>query len=179
MGRLGEVLFTPEQIAAKVASIGARITADYQGLDLLVVGILKGAAPFVCDLVRHIQLPIEMDFMACSSYGRDTKTTGEVRITRDISIPCAGKHVLLVEDIVDSGVTLNYITDLFSVRQVASLASCCLLDKPSRRQIAFESQYTGWVVPDDFVVGYGLDVNEQYRNLPAIHQYYPHEESPT
>jgi hypoxanthine phosphoribosyltransferase len=163
-----EVLIAADQIRAKVAQLGRRITLDYQNRPLTLVAILKGATVFVADLMRHIELPLELDFMALSSYGPSTRSSGIVRIIKDLDRSVEGRHVLIVEDIVDTGLTLNYLFGHLKARGPASVRICALLDKPQRRQVAVPLHYKGFEIPDDFVVGYGLDYDERYRNLPDV-----------
>ncbi|NLU49589.1 MAG: hypoxanthine phosphoribosyltransferase [Syntrophomonadaceae bacterium] len=163
-----EVLISEKEIQAKVGELAETITRDYAGQDLLVVGILKGAFIFMADLVRHIRLPVTVDFMDMSSYGSSTRSSGEVRILKDLEKPIEGKHVLIVEDIVDTGLTLNYIAELLRNRSPKSVRICALLDKPSRRKVDIVPDYCGFTIPDHFVVGYGLDYNDQYRNFRDI-----------
>lgn len=161
-------LLTREQLAKRVAELGARITEDYRGKDLLMVGILKGAVVFFSDLIRHVDIPVSIDFMAISSYGSATKSSGVVRILKDLDHAIAGRHVIIVEDIVDTGKTLAFLKENLLARGAASLKICTLLDKPERRQVEIEADYFGFVIPNEFVVGYGLDYAEKYRNLPEI-----------
>jgi len=163
-----EVLFDREQVMARVKELGQQITQDYQGKNLLVVGILKGAFIFMADLVREIDLPLEIDFMDVSSYGVSTVSSGEVRIIKDLDYSIREKDVLIIEDIVDTGLTLKYIKDILTKRHPRSIRICCLLDKPSRRKADIAPEYVGFVIPDKFIVGYGLDYAEQYRNYPAV-----------
>ncbi len=165
-----ELLLTKEQIAARVKEMGDEITRDYEGVegDLVLVGILKGAIVFFADLIREIDLPLSMDFMAISSYGSATKSSGVVRILKDLDKDIVGKHVLVVEDIIDSGLTLSFLKDNLLSRGAASLKICTLLDKPERRKVDLHVDYAGFQIPDEFVVGYGLDYAETYRNLPDI-----------
>ncbi|MHB1956837.1 MAG: hypoxanthine phosphoribosyltransferase [Sulfobacillus sp.] len=163
-----EVLLAHSEIKHRVESIGKRITMDYDGKALLLVGILKGSFVFMADLVRSIDLPVSVDFMAMSSYGAATKSSGVVRILKDLDHGVDGRHVVIVEDIVDTGLTLNYIYGHMRSRGAASVKICSLLDKPSRRQVAVPLHYKGFEIPDEFVVGYGLDVDERYRNLPDV-----------
>lgn len=163
-----EVLLAHSEIRHRVESIGKRITMDYDGKALLLVGILKGSFVFMADLVRSIDLPVAVDFMAMSSYGAATKSSGVVRILKDLDHGVDGRHVVIVEDIVDTGLTLNYIYGHMRSRGAASVKICSLLDKPSRRQVAVPLHYKGFEIPDEFVVGYGLDVDERYRNLPDV-----------
>ncbi|TDA67463.1 MAG: hypoxanthine phosphoribosyltransferase [Clostridia bacterium] len=162
------VLYTREAISGRVAELGRQITADYQGRSLCVVGILKGATIFLADLVRSISLPLTLDFMAVSSYGHATSSTGVVRILKDLDTHIAGHHVLIVEDIVDSGLTLRYLLNLLAARGPASLRTCVFLDKPARREVEVPLDYVGFAIPDVFVVGYGLDYAEDYRHLPYL-----------
>lgn len=163
-----QVLVSEEEIKAKVKELGAIITTDYKGKDLIVVGILKGAVIFMSDLCRHIKLPILMDFMAVSSYGTSSFSTGEVRIIKDLDFSVENKDVLVVEDIIDTGHTLSYLTDNLKKRGANSVKIVTLLDKPERRQADVPVDYLGFEIPDEFVVGYGLDYAEQYRNLPYV-----------
>lgn len=168
MEEFSEVLLTAEEIGKKVKELGAQITQDYQGKTLLVIGILKGAIPFMADLIREIKVPLQYDLMAVSSYGASTRSSGIVQILKDLDASIEGKHVLIVEDVVDTGLTLKYLCDNLSSRRPASLRVCTLLDKPSRREVELVPKYNGFVIPDRFVVGYGLDFAEQYRQLPFI-----------
>lgn len=161
------VLLSKEEIESKVTEIGAQITADYEGKYPVFVGILKGCFVFMADLLRQVDVTCTMDFMAVSSYS-GTKTTGAVKINKDLQHDIKGRHVILVEDILDSGITLNYIKNYLSVREPASIKIATLLDKPARRQADIKADYACFDVPDAFVVGYGLDYNEKYRNLPYI-----------
>lgn len=161
------VLIPADKIAARVREIAAQIDADYNG-EIHLVGILKGAIMFHADLARAITHPVRLDFIGISSYGKGKTSSGEVRLTRDLDISLEGKHVLIVEDIVDSGVTLNYLSQVLRQRKPKSLEIASLLDKPERRQRPVELKYVGFRIPDEFVVGYGLDHAESYRNLPDI-----------
>lgn len=163
-----KVLFTEEQLREKVRELGAKIAEDYRGKTPLFLGVLKGCFVFMSDLVRAVDVPCNMEFMAVSSYGSGTSTTGAVKITRDLSRDIEGVDVIIVEDILDSGVTLNYLRDYLSNRNPASIRIVTLLDKPSRRRADVYPDYCGFTVPDEFVVGYGLDYAEKYRNLPYI-----------
>ena len=165
---LETILYSREQIAEGVKALGQKITRDYQGKDLVMVCILKGATPFFADLIREIDLPLTIDFMVVSSYGANTKTSGEVRMVKDLDRSIQGKDVLIVEDIVDTGMTLSYLKRQLEGRQANSVAIASLLDKPSRRKVPLEVQYSCFEVPDAFVVGYGLDFDEKYRNLPDV-----------
>lgn len=163
-----EVLFTKEQIALKVKELGKRISSDYQGNDLVLVCVLRGASVFFSDLIREIDGDFTIDFIATSSYGASTKTSGEVKLTKDLTSPIAGKHVLIVEDIVDSGLTLKYVKRMFEARNPKSVKICSLLDKPEGRKTELNPDYYGFRSPDVFIVGYGLDYAERYRQLPEI-----------
>ena len=163
-----EVLLSQEQIQARVRELGEEISRDYQGKDLLLLAVLKGAAVFLADLLREIRGTVTYDFMATSSYGTDTTSSGVVRLLKDVDEGLAGRHVLIVEDIVDTGLTLSYLVEVLSQREPASLRVCTLLDKPARRVQPVQIHYCGFTIPDRFVVGYGLDYDEQYRNLPFV-----------
>jgi hypoxanthine phosphoribosyltransferase len=165
---VAEILVTAQQIAAKIADLGARIAADYQGKDLVLVSILKGALPFLADLMRATQIPLALDFLEVSSYGAETETSGVVRILKDLAQPIEGRDVLVVEDILDTGHTLSYVLEHLRGQRPSSLRLCVLLDKPARRVIPVEIDYRGFEIPDKFVVGYGLDYAERYRNLPFV-----------
>ncbi|MCU0722595.1 MAG: hypoxanthine phosphoribosyltransferase [Planctomycetes bacterium] len=163
-----EVLIHEDEIERKVAEMAARVEKDYRGKPLLVVGVLKGAWVFLADLVRRIPYPVEVDFLKVSSYGKATESSGEVRFEMDFSRAVEGKDVLLVEDIVDTGVTLHYLMKNLATRKPASVKLCVLLDKPARRKVEIPIAYRGFEIPDRFVVGYGLDCAEHFRNLPFI-----------
>lgn len=163
-----KILIEEKDLQAKVAELGAKITKDYRGKDLLIVCVLKGAVIFAGDLIRKIDLPLDIDFMAISSYGANTKSSGVVRIIKDLDMGIEGRHVLIVEDIIDSGLTLAYMIENLKSRGPESVKICTILDKKERRTIDLDIEYTGFVVPDEFVVGYGLDYGEKYRNLPYI-----------
>ena len=163
-----QILFSESQINECITKLGNQITKDYKGKPLVVVGILKGSNIFTSALVRKIDLPLRMDFMAVSSYGNATESTGVVKILKDLDRGIEGEHVLIVEDIVDSGLTLKYLKDILLTRNPASVKICTLLDKPARRKEAITPDYMGFEVPDEFIVGYGLDYSEYYRNLPFI-----------
>ena len=165
---ISRVLVTREEIAEAVAQLGRRITEDYQGKPLMMVGILKGAIVFFSDLIREIDLPVKTEFMAVSSYGAATKTTGVVNLVKDLTVDITGMHVLIVEDIVDSGMTLSYLSKYLSTLGAASIRIATLLDKPERRRVDLKADYYCFTIPDEFVVGYGLDYAEKYRNLPDI-----------
>jgi hypoxanthine phosphoribosyltransferase len=163
-----EVLYTQQQIAGRVRELAAEIERDHRGKELVLVGVLKGAFMFVSDLARQIDLPLSVDFIGLSSYGEETESSGVVKITSDLTRPIEGKHVIIVEDIVDTGLTMRYLLDNFSTRRPASVKICALLQKPSRLRTRIPIQYLGFTVPDLFVVGYGLDSGEKFRNLPFI-----------
>ena len=162
------VLFTEEEIRERVRAIGAQIAGDYQGKTPLFLGVLKGCFVFMADLMRAVPVQCNMDFMAVSSYGNGTSSTGAVRITKDLSRDIEGQDLIIVEDILDSGVTLNYLREYLGTRRPASIRIVTLLDKPERRKANVHPDYFGFIVPDEFVVGYGLDYAERYRNLPYI-----------
>ena len=162
------VLFTQEEIAERVKQLGKQLTEDYKDKSPLAVGILKGSFVFMADITRSIDINCEVDFMAVSSYGNGTTTTGAVKITKDLTRDIEGRHVIIIEDILDSGVTLSYLIKYLSVRKPASIKICTLLDKPSRRQSGVYADYIGFECPNAFIVGYGLDYAEKYRNLPYI-----------
>lgn len=162
------VLVSREEIQKAVARIGAQITEDYRGKDLFVIGVLKGGFMFMADLVREIQIPLQLDFIAVSSYGSSTKTSGVVRMIKDIDKPLDGKHLLIVEDIIDSGVTLKYLKEMFATRGPLSIRVCTIFDKPSRRKVEMKGDYVGIEIPDEYVIGYGLDYDGVYRNLPDL-----------
>ncbi|MGE5542168.1 MAG: hypoxanthine phosphoribosyltransferase, partial [Bacillota bacterium] len=167
-GDIQEILLDAGAIQQRVKELGAAITADYAGKEIVAVGILKGAVVFLSDLVRSLDCKARFDFMAVSSYGASTHTSGVVRITKDLDDSIEGKHVLVIEDVVDTGLTLNYLREVLKARNPASLRICSLLDKPSRRKVPVKIDYTGFEIPDLFVVGYGLDFNGLYRHLPFI-----------
>lgn len=162
------VLLSEEKLAKRIAEIGAEITADYAGKEILMIGVLRGAVIFMADLARSIKVPVAIDFMAVSSYGAGTTSSGVVRILKDLDENVEGKHILVVEDIIDSGLTLNYLLDNLKSRKPASIKLCTLLNKPERRKVDVKIDYNGFDVPDYFVIGYGLDYAEKYRNLPFI-----------
>jgi hypoxanthine phosphoribosyltransferase len=165
---VGEVLIDEETLGARIAELGAEVSADYQGRDLLLIGVLKGAVFFMADLMRHLTVPCEVDFMAISSYGDSTDSSGIVRILKDLDINIEGRDVLVVEDIIDSGLTLSYLMRNLESREPASLEVCALMTKPARREIDVPVRYIGFEIPNRFVVGYGLDFGERYRNLPYV-----------
>jgi hypoxanthine phosphoribosyltransferase len=166
--QIGEILVQPDDLKQKVRDLGAQISVDYADRDLLLVCVLKGAVFFLADLMRHINIPCEVDFMAVSSYGSETDSSGVVRILKDLDRPIAGRDVLIVEDIVDSGLTLQYLMRNLGAREPASLEVCALLTKPDRRKVELPTRYVGFEIPDKFAIGYGLDVAERYRNLPYV-----------
>ena len=163
-----KVLITEEEIQAKVKELGGLLTKEYEGRFPLAVGVLKGAMPFMADLLKHIDTYLEMDFMDVSSYGNATVSSGEVKIVKDLNTSVEGRDILIIEDIIDSGLTLSYLVDLFRYRKANSIKIVTLLDKPSGRKADIQADYTGFTVPDEYVVGYGLDYAEKYRNLPFI-----------
>ena len=165
---IGEILIDDETLAARVAELGAEVSADYEGRDLLLIGVLKGAVFFMADLMRHLTVPCEVDFMAISSYGAQTDSSGVVRILKDLDINIEGRNVLVVEDIIDSGLTLSYLMRNLESRAPASLEVCALLTKPARREIDVPVRWIGFEIPNRFVIGYGLDFAERYRNLPYV-----------
>lgn len=165
---ISNVMISKEEIAAKVVEIAAMIDRDYEGQQLLVVGVLKGACVFVSDLIRQMTVPITLDFMSVSSYGMSTQSSGIVKIIKDLDLDITGMNVLIVEDIIDTGLTLNYLRDYLNARHVKSLKICTLLDKPQRRKCDVKADYWGFEIEDKFIVGYGIDCQEQYRNLPYI-----------
>jgi hypoxanthine phosphoribosyltransferase len=165
---IGEVLVSAEQLQQRVRELGEAISRDYAGRRLLLVGVLKGAVFFLSDLMRFIDIPVEVDFMAVASYGSATDSSGVVRILKDLDVVIEGRDVLIVEDIVDSGLTLQYLLRNLGSRNPASLEVCALLTKPERRQVDLPTRYVGFEVPDQFVIGYGLDYEERYRNLPFV-----------
>jgi hypoxanthine phosphoribosyltransferase len=165
---VGEILIDEETLGARIAELGAEVSADYEGRDLLLIGVLKGAVFFMADLMRHLTVPCEVDFMAISSYGDSTDSSGIVRILKDLDINIEGRDVLVVEDIIDSGLTLSYLMRNLESREPASLEVCALMTKPARREIDVPVRYIGFEIPNRFVVGYGLDFGERYRNLPYV-----------
>jgi len=170
---VGEVLIEEEPLQARIAELGAEISSEYEGRDLLLVGVLKGAVFFMADLMRSLTVPCEIDFMAISSYGASTDSSGVVRILKDLDINIENRHVLVVEDIIDSGLTLSYLLRNLESREPASLEICSLLTKPERREIEVPVRYVGFEIPNKFVIGYGLDFAERYRNLPYVGVLHP------
>ncbi len=163
-----EILYTEEEIQARVRELGAAISRDFAGRNPLVICVLKGAFIFMADLIKQLQIPLEVDFMAISSYGASTQSSGIVKIVKDLDVSVEGRDVLIVEDIIDSGLTLSYLVDVLERRNAKSITIVTMFDKPSRRTVDLEVDYTGFSLPDAFVVGYGLDYAEKYRNLPYI-----------
>jgi hypoxanthine phosphoribosyltransferase len=169
MNEYSEILITEEELAAKVEELGARISADFAGESILLVGILKGSVPFMADLMRAIKLEdVQIDFMGVSSYGDATETSGVVQIRKDLDSPIEGRNVIIVEDIIDTGLTLSYIKQHLLARKPKTLKVCSILDKPSRRKVDFKGDYVGFEVGDKYIVGYGLDAAQKYRNLPYV-----------
>ncbi len=165
---IGQILVQQDDLTHRVRELGQAVSADYQGRELLMVGVLKGAVFFLSDLMRHVDVPCEVDFMAVSSYGSSTDSSGVVRILKDLDAPIAGRDVLLVEDIVDSGLTLSYLLRTLKARDPATLEVCALLTKPERRKVDLPIRYVGFEIPNRFAIGYGLDHGERYRNLPYV-----------
>jgi hypoxanthine phosphoribosyltransferase len=163
-----EILLTPEQIQARVAALGEQISADYADKDLLLVGVLKGVLMFIADLLRQITIPVAVDFIAVSSYSSEARDRGYVSLVKDLDIPITGRHVIFIEDVIDTGLTLNYLLRNLRARTPASLEVCVLFNKPVRRLVDIPLRYKGFDIPDQFVVGYGLDYREKYRNLPFV-----------
>jgi hypoxanthine phosphoribosyltransferase len=165
---IGEILIQADELRARIADLGAQISADYEGREIHLVCVLKGAVLFVADLMRQLTVPCQVDFMAVSSYGSATSSSGVVRILKDLDHSIEGQHVLIVEDIIDSGLTLQYLLRNLRSRKPASLEVCSLLTKPSRREVDLPIKYTGFPLPDRYAVGYGLDLDQRYRNLPYV-----------
>ena len=165
---IARILVTEEELKVRIKELGEAITNQYKGKELLVVGILKGSSVFMSDLIRQIQMPLNIDFMIVSSYGNATESTGVVKIIKDIEQSISDKHVLIVEDIIDSGLTLKYLTEMLQTRKPASIKLCTLLDKPAGRKVEVDVDYVGFEMPDEFIVGYGIDYAEGYRNLPYV-----------
>lgn len=163
-----QIILDEEELRKKIKELGNTISKDYEGKDLVLIGVLKGSVMFMADLMKEITIPCAMDFMAVSSYGNSTSSSGVVRILKDLDFEIEGKDVLIVEDIIDSGITLKYLMEYLKARKAASLNVVCLLTKPERRKVEIDVKYTGFTVPDEFLVGYGLDYAEKYRNLPYI-----------
>ena len=163
-----EVLLSEEEVDSRIRKMGEQISKDYAGKSIHLICILKGASFFMCELAKRITVPVSIDFMSLSSYGSDTQSSGEVKIKKDIEEPLENRHVIVVEDIVDTGRTLKYLKELLKDRGAADVKLCALLDKPERRVVDIEADYIGFSIPDEFVVGYGLDYAQRYRNLPYI-----------
>lgn len=168
IGDIEEILISRDEIKEMVKRLGKRISEDYKGSELILIGVLKGGFVFLADLMREITIPVDMDLIAVSSYGASTRSSGIVRIIKDMDLNVANKHVLIVEDLVDTGLTLRYLKDLFNTRDPKSVKICTAFDKPSRRKVDIEVEYNGIEVPDKFIVGYGLDYAGKYRNLPDV-----------
>jgi hypoxanthine phosphoribosyltransferase len=162
------ILIPKAEIDIMCRRLGEQITHDYKGKEIILIGVLKGAFVFMADLARYIDVPCRIDFMSVSSYGSGTRTSGVVRITKDLDSDISGKHIIVVEDIVDTGLTLKHLRELLSTRNPASIALCTAFDKPDRRKVELEVEYTGLQIPDEFIVGYGLDFDGKYRNLPDV-----------
>jgi hypoxanthine phosphoribosyltransferase len=167
-GAIGDILVSEEDLTRRVRELAAEVSRDYAGKDLLLIGVLKGAVFFLSDLMRHLDIPVEVDFMAVASYGSATKSSGVVRILKDLDAAIEGRDVLIVEDIVDSGLTLQYLLRNLAGRHPASLEVCALLMKPERQKVDLATRYVGFEIPDRFAIGYGLDHAERYRNLPYV-----------
>ena len=163
-----EVLLSEEEVNARIREMGEQISKDYAGKNIHLICILKGASFFMCELAKRIDIPVSIDFMSVSSYGESTESSGEIKIKKDLEEPLEGKHVLIVEDIVDTGKTLQYVMGLMKERGAEDVKLCALLDKPDRRLVDVKADYTGFQIPDEFVVGYGLDYAQRHRNLPYI-----------
>lgn len=163
-----EIILTDKQIAKKVKEIAKKISADYKGKEITLVAVLKGATLFLSDLCRYIDVPVTIDFIAVSSYGSSTETSGVVRILKDLDEPVESRNIIVVEDIIDTGLTLNYLVTNLKRRNVASLKVCALLDRPHKRKVDVKVDYSGFIISDDYVVGYGLDYKQKYRNIPFI-----------
>lgn len=163
-----KVLITKEEIAKRIKELGEQITQDYNGEEVIVIGVLKGSALFMADLIRNMDLPVQIDFLVASSYGGGTESSGNVKIIKDINVDVHDKHVMMVEDIIDTGITMKNLKEIFSVRQCKSFKICTLLDKKERRKVEIDADYIGFDVPNEFVVGYGLDYDGKYRNIPEI-----------
>lgn len=163
-----KVLLSEEEVDARIQQVAAKISKDYAGKEVHLICVLKGGVFFTCELAKRITVPVTIDFMSCSSYGAGTKSSGVVKLVKDLDEPLEGKNVIVIEDIIDSGRTLSYLLEILSARKPASLKLCTLLDKPDRRVMPVHVDYTGFEIPDEFVVGYGLDYDQRYRNLPYI-----------
>jgi hypoxanthine phosphoribosyltransferase len=165
---IGEILVQADELQHRIKEMAAEVSRDYEGRDLLLIGVLKGAVFFLADLMRELDIPCEVDFMAVSSYGSSTDSSGVVRILKDLDAPLEGRNVLIVEDIVDSGLTLQYLMRTLEARNPATIEVCALLTKPERRKVDTPARYVGFEIPDKFAIGYGLDYAERYRNLPYV-----------
>ena len=172
-----QLVLKEKDIKKRIVQIGAQITADFQNKNLVVIGILKGAFIFMADLVRNIDLPLQVDFVRLQSYGSGTEAAGNVTITKDVELPLMDRHVLIVEDIVDTGYTLKYLKEVLSLHRTASVKICCLIDKKERRKVEVDVDYVGFEIEKGFLVGYGLDYDEQYRQLPGIYHLNPRYEA--
>ncbi len=166
-------MFSEEQVNEKIRELGKKISEEYAGREITLVCILKGASFFACELAKRITVPVQIEFMRCSSYGNETESSGVVKITQDLDDPIRGKNILVVEDIIDTGRTMHYLLEILQQRDPASVKLCALLDKPDRRVTDVKVDYTGFVIPDEFIVGYGLDYAQKYRNLPYIGKIVP------
>ena len=166
-------MFSEEQVNEKIRELGKKISEEYAGREITLVCILKGASFFACELAKRITVPVQIEFMRCSSYGNETESSGVVKITQDLDDPIRGKNILVVEDIIDTGRTMHYLLEILQQRDPASVKLCALLDKPDRRVTDVKVDYTGFVIPDEFIVGYGLDSAQKYRNLPYIGKIVP------
>jgi hypoxanthine phosphoribosyltransferase len=162
------IIVSKQEISKIVARLGSRVTSDYEGEDLVMIGVLKGGFIFMADLLRQVKMPVQIDFISVSSYGSSTKSSGVVKIIKDTDVDVSGKHLLIVEDIVDTGLTLKHLKELFYTRKPKSVKVCAMFDKPSRRVVKINVDYKGIEIEDNFVVGYGLDYDEMYRNLPDL-----------
>ena len=167
-GEIAKILINQEKLRKRVKELALKISRDYKGKKLVLVGILKGAMVFMSDLMREIKLPVEIDFIQAASYGASQTSSGKIRVKKDMDLPLAGKHVLLIEDIIDYGYTLDYLLGFIKKKKTESVKICVLLDKPSRREVDIPLAYKGFEVPDKFIVGYGLDFAEKFRNLPQV-----------
>ncbi len=165
---IDKILLSTDDIYQRIASLGKQISQDYAGKSLVIIGVLKGAMPFMAALIKHITVPLVIDFVAVSSYEGGTSSTGVVRFQKDVEEPLKGRHVLVVEDIVDTGLTLHYLLNTLKLREPASLEVCCLVSKPARRKVEIEVKYLGFTIPDRFIVGFGMDYEERYRNLDYV-----------
>lgn len=172
-----KLILSPEKIKDRVEELGKQIAEDYMEKELVVIGILKGAFIFMADLIRHIDLPLQIDFVRLQSYGSSTESSGQITITKDVELSLKNKHVLVVEDIIDTGYTLKYLTEMLKLHETASVNLCCLIDKKERRRVDIEAKYVGFDIERGFLVGYGLDYDEQYRQLPGIYHLSPRYEA--